>query len=225
MDLDRLLRQETNAARHIQRCTSATGPLRRLPFEMLSRIFAFHRELCFQTETSGVEDLLGISLFDASEVLLVAHICAKWRTVALETQELWGSFHFRCPGHPLRPDTFLGWETWLKRGGRHPHSFKYSCPGNHNMEPGPDAKNTCRHVLRLFLEHSAQWKCAQLSLPYSSSDTLIQAEGKVPLLEQLHLNIVLLPTITIPGIAAFSIAPKLRPVRLGKGLPRVVTLP
>ncbi|KAJ7100311.1 hypothetical protein C8R43DRAFT_964090 [Mycena crocata] len=225
-----LERRDKDAMLHIERCTSVVAGVRRLPPEILSRVFVLVRDACFKPLTAASD--LGRSIhnkevepsFAAGSILELGHVCSYWRNVALGTRELWSRFLFRCPGKAAKGQTV--WHAWMERVGNHPLSFSFSCPGHYKKNLSPDLSpigSSCRDFLETLLSSSARWQNVHLSLSRAALKRL-KSVKHLPLLETLHLQIKRPWHGSKPRpliISTFAVAPKLHEVRLPEYLEKV----
>ncbi|KAJ7154887.1 hypothetical protein C8R43DRAFT_438888 [Mycena crocata] len=220
MELDRLRRLDDNVTLHIQRCISAIGPIRRLPAEILSRIFILHRDACFYTfKGNNNED--DAHMFASGEVWRIPHVCAYWRSIALGTRELWSRFLLRCPGAEVQSRVQAGWQTWLQRAGSHSLDFSFICPGTHVDHLGRSVEEDyCHALLGVLLSRCQHWKDVRFRLPGSALASFAAIKGNIPLVETVHLERVI-PRLSPPyAFNAFSVAPKLYKLYLSNLLSR-----
>ncbi len=68
-----------------EKCRSILAPVRRLPNEMLSEIFA---QCCKQSD----EDVNCISETQTLSVMSISLVCSRWRSLAVSTKSLWAVF-------------------------------------------------------------------------------------------------------------------------------------
>ncbi|KAJ7166561.1 hypothetical protein C8R43DRAFT_1104092 [Mycena crocata] len=201
-------------ARH---CKSAIGPIRLIPAELLAQIFVHYRDNCFDSKkircSIGEDTVLG---FSSQEVLGISHVSAQWRSVALETPELWARFAFSCPGMARKRQAL--WQTWLERARNHPICFGFTCPGRHrdNRFHGDLAPtgSPCYNFLTLLVSRSDYWQEAQFTLPPASMGKLAGVHVGVPRLEALSLQMTGLPPAYPLILKNFAIAPRLRSISL-----------
>ncbi|KAF7335572.1 hypothetical protein MVEN_02211300 [Mycena venus] len=203
-----LQRLDENAAQHIQRSIGALSLVRRLPAEMVSRIFAFHQKNCFPIEFPHLGET---STFDTQEMWRAGMICRKWRAIALDTGELWSTFIFQCSGDPRKEEAA---RTWLERTGNHLLTFTFNCPGHPTNDGG------CRSVFDMLLSKCNRWKDAQFKLSAPLLQALNSVRANVPNLEKLDIS--LSSSSSLDAIDAFSNAPRLRDLNLSAVLPNVI---
>ncbi|KAJ7728901.1 hypothetical protein B0H16DRAFT_1587913, partial [Mycena metata] len=118
--LFQLRRMDHNAMQHIRRCTGALSPIRRLPPEVLSRIFHFYHQDCFD----HVSPVAQQPPFDSDRIWTLGEICNYWRSAALTTGHLWSTFQISCKGRPKKTEAAL---AWLLRAGNYPLTFSFEC--------------------------------------------------------------------------------------------------
>ncbi|KAJ7478893.1 hypothetical protein FB451DRAFT_1240155 [Mycena latifolia] len=127
MKLLRLEREALYISRHIERCKLPMAPIRRVPPEILSKIFVSYSDLI--NDSPSFSDV-------RRGVWLLGHVCGHWRAVGLSTSALWSSFFFSCPAK-IRDPKALATE-FLRRSGSHPlHRFPlfWRIPGGRGACP------------------------------------------------------------------------------------------
>lgn len=97
-----------------ERYRIAIAPYKRLPPEVLRQIFF-----------SCLPDTVHLPPRPDDSPLLLTRICSSWRTLALDTQELWTDFEVALSARARRNNHAVGaLNTWLSRCPDRPLSFK-----------------------------------------------------------------------------------------------------
>ncbi|KAJ7138106.1 hypothetical protein C8R44DRAFT_555779, partial [Mycena epipterygia] len=118
--LQAMLADRMKLQQYAQGCRSAMSPIRRLPPEILCEIFMAHSSSSPQPHSSAGEK----KNISKSDLLLVSHVCAQWRTLALGTPRLWSDIAVDLYFWPPDPTSFLRLlRTSLERGAGHPLTF------------------------------------------------------------------------------------------------------
>ncbi|KAJ7138296.1 hypothetical protein C8R44DRAFT_342369 [Mycena epipterygia] len=231
LHLLRLERADENATLHIEGCTSALGPIRRLPPEVLSRIFAFYHATALPAckyRLLNINEEPDMSMFAAWNIWRLGHICSYWRDVALGTRELWSTFRFQCPGSTA--STVQAAQTWLQRSGSHALSLSFCCRTIVGHTEGhadsfPPIGHACREVFEMLLSQRKRWKDAQFLFPQSFLPALASLRNNIPLLQQFLANILDYSNVEqLPNV--FAVAPALRVLYLSNILiPDTTTIP
>ncbi|KAF7299775.1 hypothetical protein HMN09_00983400 [Mycena chlorophos] len=186
------LQEERDAlARSIAAHEALVAPMRRLPLDMLREIFS----ACLPSERNCA--------MSASEApLLLARVCSRWRTVALETPSLWTQLHIVQPTCPpwmytRGPQTMLTTKLaqrmdvarwWLDRSGQCPLSISLLA-GDIPVE-GSETGATCR-LIELIGEYLSRWQAIDFSFAITKDifDVLKQLpRSSAPSLTKLVLN-------------------------------------
>ncbi|KAJ7622308.1 hypothetical protein FB45DRAFT_1061857 [Roridomyces roridus] len=184
------------------------SPFRRLPVEVLSRIFL-----------ASLADALSSPSYRSDDIRqpphVLARVCSAWRTVALDTPELWCAIHLADLEKPWDGDGALFIPTFAERSRRSPLHFKMSISSN--------------KLLGLWL--SVMWPISERleSLTVCTPEGYLQAligmtSAMFPALITLDLTVSPKPqgpsvVMDFVGeIDAFTTAPSLVTVRLS-GLP------
>ncbi|KAJ7473788.1 hypothetical protein B0H11DRAFT_1336314 [Mycena galericulata] len=209
MNLMRLEREELHATRHIERCEFALAPIRRIPTEILQHIF-----LCYA-------DLLGDNppcIDVKGGVWILGHICSYWRAVALSTPDLWTACAFSCYPHK-RPrgccDAPSLVRTWFERAGRRPLSIRFNCDAPAIDQHPRDAKEVCKSVFEIVLDHRREWTDVQLGSAPSFLSKLESVRNEFPSLKKLVLLIDTMGAFDeTQTLSVFSGAPQLHDVSL-----------
>ncbi|KAJ7725946.1 hypothetical protein B0H16DRAFT_1384123 [Mycena metata] len=189
--IDELTKERDTIGDYVQAHKALLTPIRRIPLEILQRIFV----ACLPTHRNCV--------MSAKEApVLLGHICSSWRVLSLSTPRLWASLHIAEPVrmphsrnslyrtlHARRGEIA---KTWLARSGQCPLSLSFQGGGYDEDHPIPQDESprwTKDVLLRTLLPFTSRWR--RLSLTASSSAELSVLRGltgaDVPLLKTLEV--------------------------------------
>ncbi|KAJ7473798.1 hypothetical protein B0H11DRAFT_2429686 [Mycena galericulata] len=178
LKLFQLEREDKLGARHIVRSTAALGAPRRLPAEVLSRIFSFYQQFCFDHPKQHILDsdrndeetgAVSAVFLSPLAVYRISEVCTYRRNVAFSTQAVWPTVRYDCTPQKMGMTATIG--TWLERGGNLPLSFSFTCRGQHNGRikdnplASPPIGYPCHDIFQLLLSLSRRWKDVQLTAP------------------------------------------------------------
>ncbi|KAK7050113.1 hypothetical protein R3P38DRAFT_2763163 [Favolaschia claudopus] len=183
-------------------CLSLLSPVRRLPLEILTEIFAL-----LETEPragplgylSDVTTSSAISMLANSPLRSLARVCSRWHTAIMTTSTLWNRVTLVgvlwTRGSLLVDRMMVGLRDILERGGQ---AGLFVVVETGNYVPYAPA-------LRLLAEHSHRW--TRFWFRGSSVDlrALTSIQGKLPRLRTIRLSGALLPESS----SIFSAAPQL----------------
>ncbi|KAJ7038812.1 hypothetical protein C8F04DRAFT_1392876 [Mycena alexandri] len=185
LDLVRLEREAFYATRHIERCKFPLAPIRRLPVEILSRIFISYADLL--RKSPSMHDICNIK----TGVWMLGHVCGHWRAVALSTAALWSSFSFRCD---LNSDTNRGHSSaaiadeFLLRSSSHLLSIDFDCHNGRSCLAASGG-DSCRDVFVTLLARCQQWKQVRLSIPPAFYPEMRIIKDNIPNLSAFKLQL------------------------------------
>ncbi|KDQ51309.1 hypothetical protein JAAARDRAFT_62529 [Jaapia argillacea MUCL 33604] len=179
--------------RQIHGYHSLEAPIRRLPPEILGRIFVF----CLPKQSIGratrVKSSRFVVPYSNGAPLVFCQICHSWRVIALSTPVLWTSLSLtiRRP-YPLnravsdRSSYKLLLQTWLSRAGSsQPLSVRLVAEVSELSESSPSVMG----VLDSLISYSRQWQHISIHLPPTSIKQLFHLpKGSTPLLESFHIQ-------------------------------------
>ncbi|KAJ7628234.1 hypothetical protein DFH06DRAFT_1442120 [Mycena polygramma] len=206
-----ILRQKgarSTLSKYIDGCKSVFAPIRRLPTEILTKIFAlcepepYH---CYRVDgpVSSFPDMVRIS---QHQLLSLSHVCSSWHTVILGTPSLWATVELNLmTTYPISTATLdrirRRISLSLERSHKHPLYI-------HLRITRPE---DARVILPLLVQHSARWRILDMHITHSIVQFLSAAKGNLPLLEYLKLGGVQRhPAI----LNVFQNAPKLTRVKI-----------
>lgn len=158
--------ERRRVAKILQEHRSLIAPIRRLPVEVLSKVF-----LCGD-----------LASFDESKgPLLFAVVCNRWRSVAISTQALWSSIDFEVK-YLIPPLKII--HLWLARSGSHPLNILWPNPYN-----GHDDSAARQAVFVALLSHQSRWREIEFGLAPEQLDELTAvSSGSFPHLRKLKLE-------------------------------------
>jgi hypothetical protein len=186
MELLRLEREQLHVARHIERCKYPLAPVRRIPTEILSHIFACYADL---VNDSFPQSRLFSNVREG--VWILGHICGHWRAVALSTPAIWSSFFFSCGLQERKVKNISSLaEEFLFRSSSHPLSILFKCTC-HALHPPDHVRigDPCCDVFHALLARSRQWEVATVSIPPSLYPEMASIRDHLPRLSSLKLEI------------------------------------
>ncbi|KAL0566807.1 hypothetical protein V5O48_015196, partial [Marasmius crinis-equi] len=154
---------------YLARASSLLSPIRRIPTELLSKIFAFAGEEGEEMNTFGVYRT------QESVALRISAVCHRWRVVALDTPELWTSFAVSLEGRfaaPVRP--------LLDRSSEKPLSLVIVGAQSGYLDLG---------LLQSIVDHTSQWQSVDYE-DLATSDSwdaldVIKQSSAIPLLRSI----------------------------------------
>ena len=165
--LNRLHRDHEALHTFITEHDAFLAPVRRLPSEILTRIFA----LCLlEYETS--------SLDSRRAPLLLMQVCKGWRETALSTQNLWSSITLTASGCSNASLAKL----WLSRAMSLPLTVRLDSEGR----PHSKVKRLHR-AIAVLVQFCDRWKDLDIALPFTTMSCLDSIRHRLPLLESLRI--------------------------------------
>lgn len=140
----------------LERLRSLLSPIRILPVELLGEIFL----LASATKKASLS------------TLIITHVCASWRNIAISKPELWSSLklephHFSSGSR----DIFSLAKLWLERSGNQPLRLHIR-PEDNPMEipTGPTPDDLFIQLVHLYCPHFARWQDIFLAYPRFFAD-------------------------------------------------------
>jgi len=183
-----------------------------LPTELWQHVFRFCLDVFPVISTSSTN----------LAPILLTHVCRRWRSIALDTPELWSSLHIVIP----KPTSFRlaakcagirrATHAFLERSRDVPLSISLKARDYSGQTPG-ECPDEVRQILDCLLPHSKRWKHLKLWMPFSwltdvttylsSQDlpwleTVLMDDGYppfligAPLLRQLSLEVTGMQTVS-----------------------------
>ncbi|KAK7042962.1 hypothetical protein VNI00_008699 [Paramarasmius palmivorus] len=210
--LARLVIKKQEIQDYVEKQKAVLNPIRRLPSEVLTLIFASLSSCVVDHEGRlSAELVFRDSLNIRSMQWVLSHICTQWRTVALTSSPLWSQLHVKIPsgidGHPM----LLGLHVERSRGSP---LYVYIVEG-FPSEPK-------RHPITItLLQQAHRWEKLRFHLAVDDAQNSLSRTR--PLLPSLHSLVIIHPkpllqdpTVTNPSWVCdvFQSAPKLRCVAL-----------
>ncbi|KAK0440677.1 uncharacterized protein EV420DRAFT_1650426 [Desarmillaria tabescens] len=209
--LDVLSADEDLAQDEVKKYRSLLSPIRRLPEEILLRIFQFLPRGKNPRDTSRSPWILG-------------QICSYWRFISVNCPLLWTVL--KADERHVEHFSFQpAVEMFLKRSAALPLHIVVKANGIRNRT------NSDRYAVFLqeLCRHSHRWRTIILPIPTPVLfEQLRIVQGRLPILHHLALNIVALhdpPRRTSFSTDAFIHAPQLERVRLDMDVPGNISLP
>ncbi|KAL0067964.1 hypothetical protein AAF712_004867 [Marasmius tenuissimus] len=164
-------------------CKSARHPIRRLPNEILTRIFNFcvEGDVNF-VEGSGKTDWQndGPSTLDLDHSLwALSQVCQRWRNLALSLPKLWTAININCVVRKEKPEIdLMRWRLALTLERSRDQPLYISWFEDYSLDPA---------VLRLLGSCSARWKCATIRASTVGFDLLAFTTTSFTALSRLRL--------------------------------------
>ncbi|KAJ6600265.1 hypothetical protein DFH09DRAFT_1127920, partial [Mycena vulgaris] len=143
--------------------------------------------------------------------LVLAQICRHWRDIAHSLPQLWNSIDLkfaRANSMYAGASALLG--TWLKRANGRPVSITLRCDRDRLAMPPT--------IIPVISDFSAQWGRLEISLPSRDLPVLDHICGPFPMLQRLAVEMSDGLATDEHRLATYWDAPKLREVRVPKGL-------
>lgn len=180
------------------------SPYRRLPTELIVEIFLYYHESPVDPKYNVVPWIL-------------AHICHRWRIIALNTPALWRNLPPMRLVAVERPQ--LKWHiarlsTLLARSGNSPITFCLTKMETATLDD---------EIVTMLSEHSERWESICLTICEKVCEHFSRIKGRVSALRSLRLLLTRTGSLSFD---MFEVAPKLRQVSLGSlTWPGIVKLP
>ncbi|KAK7443165.1 hypothetical protein VKT23_015763 [Stygiomarasmius scandens] len=201
--LDDLYKKREQLVTYLQACKSQLAPIRRLPFELLNKIFL----LVYQ-------DSLSKSSKSASSLpILLSNVCVGWRDVAYATPHIWNQLDVHFPS--LSTHAVGAIRSRLQRSRN--TSLSLNLTGTFSS----DTLSVCAEVLEYLLRESHRWQ--HLHFELFNFETKFERETSAHLDRILsHSGIRSLPALESLSLplshprqdSLFLSAPRLRTLKL-----------
>lgn len=192
------LRQERQTmAAEITRFRAITSPIRRLPTEILSKVFL----ACIEDRSWDCQGLArpSGSLRITETPWVLTRVCKRWRQIGVSLAKLWSCIVLDMKNTMNITGAVSALELYLQRSYGNPLSVSltwyYDTVQDHPL-------------FRIILASSCRWEKLMVKAP-SGLERLDSIQGCLPLLHDLHLDITHIPNT----INTFELAPSLRAVR------------
>ncbi|KAJ7062020.1 hypothetical protein C8F01DRAFT_122566 [Mycena amicta] len=183
--LDQAITQRDAIYAHLERCQSLLAPIRRLPMEILLKIFA----LCNQESTFS-SDFTSWSRLTPNEhmeqlarydLLRLSRVCCVWRTAIMGTPSLWAAIQVNLaewllPSVARRLNPLLS--AAVVRSGNCPLQLKLRATGQFYEMPS----------LELLVQCSSRWQSLTIWINSGAFRHLASLEIKLPLLKSLEIH-------------------------------------
>ncbi|KAJ7312357.1 hypothetical protein DFH08DRAFT_896834 [Mycena albidolilacea] len=172
----------------------ALSPLRRIPAEILSHIFAFTLPPHLDTESAR---------------WTVSAVCARWWTIIISQPCFWASICYRWQ----RAEQGYKYETQLRRSGQLPLHVEFSANEWRDLSVEEE------HIVQLICKHAARWETALFSGPEQLFDQLqLSIQGdRLAQLRRLSIEVDYNGNEALP-LDMFHDAPLLRTVHVNRDL-------
>ncbi|KAJ7641038.1 hypothetical protein FB45DRAFT_1053662 [Roridomyces roridus] len=189
---------------YLGQCRGLLAPIRRMPPEVLARIFT-RSEAVLPIRRSNLPI---VSLFALSQV------CSQWHTIVMGTPSLWDTIVVMSDD--------MEWSKDSKLMDRNLRLLSFALDRGAKCPLHLDLSTAHPQVLSLLADHSDRWNTAELCLS-DSADLLhlSAARGNLPSLETLNV-------FTAGGDAPvdiFNVAPKLRNLAIAGRHLETITIP
>ncbi|KAJ7641044.1 hypothetical protein FB45DRAFT_1053668 [Roridomyces roridus] len=180
---------------HLHKCRSLLSPIRRMPPQVLTSVFALLKPDIKYDDT--IVPLLRLS-----------HVCARWYTIVTETPTLWDSI--AIDQNAGQENAMMSLSLSLERSGTAPLHLCIC-----GTDPG---------ALSLLSNQSDRWRDVRIICPLSSDlHRLSSVAGKLPSLQ--ILDICCLGQDDENRVDIFAAAPRLRVLRITGDVLAVSTIP
>ncbi|KAL0063848.1 hypothetical protein AAF712_009199 [Marasmius tenuissimus] len=153
--------------RHASQVSSLLSPIRRIPSEILVRLF----ELAANSDPLG-GNLLGTNSEWKSQALRISSVCYRWRTIALDTPQLWARFAL-----DLQPRAQQPLDLFLSRSRERKLSITIT-QIDHYYSPTPT-------LLRSLIAHTSRWSFIDHHYLYDDVAASLQEIQEFPSLEYI----------------------------------------
>ncbi|PBK64241.1 hypothetical protein ARMSODRAFT_962420 [Armillaria solidipes] len=204
--LDFLVSERDQAASNISDAKSLLHPVRRLPDDVLRAVFractkspgqAFDGELAILVPTVDIESVQPNQL-----PWTVSCVCQQWRTVAIQTAELWSFIELnldnRVEDEELAQNRVFRLGLSLFRANGHDLSIRL-----YGEKSVPDVSP----ILQILFPTAPYWRRLSAFLPLTSFRRFSVCEGYLNRLDTLYVGS---REVNVPHIDAFQLAPNLQ---------------
>ncbi|KAK7043404.1 hypothetical protein R3P38DRAFT_3347557 [Favolaschia claudopus] len=199
-ELQRLKSERRALLSQFEKCRSVFAPIRRLPGELLTEIFAMCRpkELYDLSKTvTPEEELDRISHLHLRQL---AQVCSRWNEIVSDSPKLWSHISFNTSVWSdccASDDTLIDLLEYALERGRNTPLIIEACVVWTNT--------SSNYAFELLGEHSHRWYTVRFYSDPCSSAHLIDIEEKLNNLQSLHLEI----NGSWNSVSTFRIAPRL----------------
>ncbi|KAJ7473998.1 hypothetical protein FB451DRAFT_1558270 [Mycena latifolia] len=207
--LDRMASERAALESYYELYRSLLSPIRRLPSEILVKIFTLFCPDPLPTPLRSIASILSapgqdpMAQFAQESLLTLSQVCARWHSICIGTPTFWTNIQldsvlWSTPARTSKMMTLL--TNALERGGRSPLSL--------TVKSSPDASYA--PALELLAAHSERWQTACFMCAASDMQHLSSVRGRLPLLQTLALWV----TGTSLEIEIFEDVPRLTVVQV-----------
>ncbi|KAJ7615189.1 hypothetical protein DFH06DRAFT_1239777 [Mycena polygramma] len=174
--LDRMISERAELLDYTVGCRSLFSPIRRLPTEIITEIFA----LCSPGRVPFYDPLEEVpdDMFERSSqshLLQLSQVSSRWHDIIMRTPWLWATIVCPQPDSRVKRTTALLSRS-LDRSGS--CLLAVGCVGS-SMDGG---------ALELLAQHCARWQTADIYLNKAAEDSFSSARGNFPNLERLQIG-------------------------------------
>lgn len=190
--LEKLFQEKEEINEQLKAHKALLSPARRLPPDVIQRIFHY----CLPSDRNPV-------LSTREAPLLLGRICSQWRDIALATPKLWAAIHIAIPADPPMPMPPMGVTpppvapqtdhttriqaiaTWLSRSDPFPLSISI-----YNSRFDNVAGNSVQQYLDVVLNFMSRWKHIHMSVPHQVWNNFLPRvrANDVPILEKIYFD-------------------------------------
>ncbi|SJL12665.1 uncharacterized protein ARMOST_16096 [Armillaria ostoyae] len=176
-------------------CETILSPIRRLPTEMLMEILRRTRSTDGRYSDGRREmDALDFNVFSVeSGPWYLGHVCSLWRyTIENLCPVLWSTMTIE---EPLKKGSFSKYQRVVKRNMvallervlERTHGYQIDFVFEHHRFMAPLSDNAMVRCFSMMLEHSRQWRRAELIIPHFLLARISLVQGKLDWLEDAYL--------------------------------------
>ncbi|KAJ6502879.1 hypothetical protein C8R47DRAFT_1251768, partial [Mycena vitilis] len=179
--------ERASLRRYIERCHSVSSPIRRLPTELLVDIFAS----CSPKASSFYHPMKPIPTNRAEmlaqlHLLRLSQVCISWYHTVMGSPQVWATLHVIFGRHGVNNKRAVSLSRSL--------ALSAGCPLDIHCVVSP-ADNALG--LQMLAAQSARWRSLDLYLSESTTESLADVKGNLPLLESVGYAVPALLPCTI----------------------------
>ncbi|KAK7058176.1 hypothetical protein R3P38DRAFT_3253155 [Favolaschia claudopus] len=199
-ELQRLKSERRALLSQFEKCRSVFAPIRRLPGELLTEIFAMCRpeELYELSKTVTPEE--EVDRISHSHLRQLAQVCSRWNEIVSDSPKLWSHISFNTSVWSdccASDDTLIDLLEYALERGRNTPLFIEACVVWTNT--------SSNYAFELLGEHSHRWHTVCFYSDPRSSAHLIDVEENLNNLQSLHLE----SNGSWNSVSTFHVAPRL----------------
>ncbi|KAJ7926212.1 hypothetical protein B0H13DRAFT_2265981 [Mycena leptocephala] len=200
------LADRTKLKKYVDGWKSTVSPVRRLPPEILCKIFA-----SFSSPTEYPSDSKGeLHNLAKSELLQISHVCVRWRSIVMDTPGLWSDITVHAYRWTQESDRFMQLlKLCLERGARHPLIL--------SVHSGTLSSVQAQALFELLAEHSDRWERVSFLMAVDELKPFRPVDRGLDSLRSLSLELISVTEwemADIGNVDIFEDAPKLQHVHL-----------